>query len=479
MRRGSFVFPLVLILIGVLFLIDNLNPGFRVFSIVGKYWPFLLIGWGLLRSVELVAAYQQGRRLPQAGLNGGEWFLAIFLAFVGGGITGYNRLTEGTWANKVTMRGLDVFGEAYDFPLQGSINTTGANRILIDNLRGNTRIVAADTTEVQVTGRTTVRAFDEAQGKRASEDAKLEIVNEAGQIIIRTNQTKVSSDSRISADLDIIAPKGFAVECRGRYGDFDVTGFTGDIDVRSDNAGVRLEDIAGSARLDLGQSDIVRATNVKGNIDIKGRGSDLELENIDGAVTVLASYYGDLMFRNIAKQTRYESNNSNIVFEKIPGHVRFSRGDLTAIKVVGPIRIKSNSKDVRMSEFTNGADIDVHRGDVEIFPGSANFGRISVKTGNGDIELGLVEDAKLNIRANTNRGEIENDFSGVLTTEKDGRGARLQGSVGQGPEVVVSSNRGTIVIRKTTPGSPGWDEPDPVSPPKAPRAPTAPKVTQQ
>jgi DUF4097 and DUF4098 domain-containing protein YvlB len=364
--------------------------------------------------------------------------------------------------------------------VNGSADAAGANRIVIDNLRGNARVVAGDTTQVQVSGRTTIRAYEESAARQANEQIPLEVVVESGQVIVRTNQAKSSGSERISSDIDIVAPKGFSVECRGRYGDFDVSGFQGDVEIRSDNAGVRLEEIGGNVRMDLGRSDIVRATNVKGNIDIKGRGSDLELENIAGTVTVLASYYGDLQFRNIAKQMRYESNNSNVVFERIPGYVRFSRGDLTASRVSGPVRIASNSKDVRIGDFTGGLEIDVNRGDVEVFPGAEKLDRIQVKTGNGDIELGLLESSKLSLSARVDRGEIENDFADSLRVEKDGRGASLKGSIGQGPEVTLQSNRGTILIRKAAAGSPGWDDaPAPADPPAPPRAPRAPRVTNQ
>jgi DUF4097 and DUF4098 domain-containing protein YvlB len=477
MRRGSLVFPLILIVIGVLFLLNNFNPELRVFTFAGRYWPFLLIGWGALRAVEILASYQRGAALPQSGITGGEWFIAIFIALIGGGFASYSGFADGRWANRVTVRGLEVFGESFDFPLSATVPVTGASRMVVDNLRGNTRIVAGDVDQVQVTGRTTVRAYDESTAREINEKTQLEVVQEAGQIIVRTNQAKATSGERISSDLDIVAPKGFTIECRGRYGDFDVSGFTGDIDIRSDNAGVRLEEIGGGVRLDLGRSDIVRATNVKGNIDIKGRGSDLDLENIAGTVTVIASYYGDLQFRNIAKQMRYESNNSTVTFERIPGYVRFSRGDLTAARVAGPVRIKSNSKDVRLSELTGSLEVDVRRGDIEVFPGTTQFDRMNLRTGNGDIELGLVENSKLSIEAQVRRGEIRNDFADSLRIDKEDRGATLKGAVGQGPEVKLDSGRGSIVIRKAAAGSPDWDAkpgfswPDPPTPPRAPRAP--------
>lgn len=482
MRRGSLIAPLVLIAIGALFLINNLNPGLSVFATAGRYWPYILIGWGVLRALEILYTYQQGRRLPTAGLSGGEWFLAVFLAFVGMGITGYSGFRDGFFPGRITMRGLDMFGESFDYPLSASIPAGDAKRILIDNLRGNARIVGTDSAEVQVNGRTTVRAFDESDAKRVGEQAKLTLVSEGGQIVLRTNQAQVSNDQRISSDLDISVPKGFSVECRGRYGDFDISTVTGDVDVRSGNAGVRLEDIGGAVRIDLGRSDIVRAIRIKGSVDIKGRGSDLELDDVQGPVTVLAPYYGELQFRNIASQMRYESANSTILFERIPGYVRLSGGDLTATKVIGPARISSENKDVRISEFTNSLDIDVKRGDVELFPGTDKFGRISVTTRNGDIDFGLPAGTNMHLQATTDRGEIENDFDPALKEDRRDRGATLEGTPGAGPEVKLKSGRGTITIRKAMAGEHDWDTsetPREPRPTRAPRPPVPPRVTNQ
>ncbi len=50
MRRRSLVGPLLLVLIGALFLIGNLRPGWISLSTAVRYWPFLK---GNLRQVEL------------------------------------------------------------------------------------------------------------------------------------------------------------------------------------------------------------------------------------------------------------------------------------------------------------------------------------------------------------------------------------------------------------------------------------------
>ena len=106
---------------------------------------------------------------------------------------------------------------------------------------------------------------------------------EPGEIHIRTWQNRVSgSNRRISADLEIVVPKGATIEAHGRSGDFDISGVNGSIDVNSDNASVRLEDIGGDVVVEVRGSDILRAVKVKGSVELKGRGSDIDLQDIAG-----------------------------------------------------------------------------------------------------------------------------------------------------------------------------------------------------
>ena len=92
MRRGSIVAPVILILIGGVFLLNNLRPEFSVLDTLVNYWPFILIAWGLLRLAEiLISAASQPHPQPGSpagvshGLSGGEWLLIVFLCLLGSG----------------------------------------------------------------------------------------------------------------------------------------------------------------------------------------------------------------------------------------------------------------------------------------------------------------------------------------------------------------------------------------------------------
>ncbi len=472
MRRGSLAVPLVVILIGALFLINNLYPGFSAFDIVGRYWPFLLVGWGLFRIAEILYTYSRNKPLPLIGVTGGEWMLAVFLVIVGGGIWGVHRFSTHFPAGRVTMRGLEMFGEAFDYPVSASAPVGTAKRVVIENLRGNVRVVAGDVEEVKVAGRKTVRAFNEQDARQMSGRIPVEVLSQDGQVLVRTNQERATRDVRVSADLDITVPRAFTVECRGRYGDFDINGVLGDVDVNSDNAGVRVQDIGGNVRIDLRRSDIVRGVNIKGNVEIKGRGDDLELENVEGQAIILASYGGELQFRNMAKPVRYESATSNLSMERIPGYLQFTRGELTGDKIVGPVRITSRNKDIRLSDFSESLEVEVERGDIELRPGRVPIPKMQIRTRSGDIELAIPGEAALELDAVTDRGEIDNDFNSSLTADSSGRSASLKGKVGDGPRVALRSHGGRITIRKAAAGDAGWE----IEPSRAPKPPKPPRV---
>ena len=69
MRRHSLVGPLLLILIGALFLLRNIRPEWATFELIARYWPFLLIAWGVLRLVEILYWRISSKPLPARGLR--------------------------------------------------------------------------------------------------------------------------------------------------------------------------------------------------------------------------------------------------------------------------------------------------------------------------------------------------------------------------------------------------------------------------
>ncbi|MCC6340850.1 MAG: DUF4097 family beta strand repeat protein [Bryobacterales bacterium] len=463
MRPRSIAGPIILIAIGALFLLHNLWPEIAMFDIFLRYWPYLLIIWGAVRLVEVLVWAGTRRALPPAGVSGGEWTIVVLLC-VFGTLLFWGSKWAPSWNSDIRVRGLEIFGERYEFPVSATKEVGKDARVVLDLGRGNARIVGTDGGQITINGQKSINSYDQNEANKADQQTPLEIVSVGDQIVIRTNQDKLDGSRRMSNDLDISIPRSASIEGRGRYGDFDVRDLDGGVQVTSDNAGVRLENIGGAVKVDLRRSDIVRATKIKGPVSVKlstrGRaGEDLELDTIEGPVTVAGAFSGELNFRNLAKPLRFEGVTTELRVEKTPGFVKMALGNLTAENVQGPFHLTSGTRDVNVRDFTGNLEIQVDRGDLELRP-ARQSGRIDARTRNGEVDLVLPPGAKFDLNASTSRGEISNEYGAPLKLETVGRGASLRGSNG-GPPVTVTTDRGSITVRRAGTAEP----PAPPAPP--------------
>ena len=453
------VAPLLLIGIGVLFLLRNMYPELRLVDYLARYWPFLLIAWGVLRLGEILFWAATSQPLPARGISSGEWVMVFFLCFLGISLHVVRGFSPWWPGAGITVGGIDMFGESFEYPLSAQKPCSKAPRVVIESFRGNARITGGDVDEVKVTGNKTIRSLSQGGADRANQDSPFELAGDENRIAIRTNQDRVSGALRVSDDMEITVPKGAAIEAHGRSGDFDLTDIDGSVEITSDRAGVRLQDLGGDVRMDLRRSDLVRAVNVKGAVDLKGSGADLDFENIGGPVTIAGGYTGVVQFENLAKPLHFNGPYTDLNIEQLPGQVRMPLGDFTASNLIGPVHLSTNSRDVRIAGFTNSLEVSVEaRGDITLRPGKLPLARMEAHTRSGNIELSAPPEAKFDLTASTARGDATNDFGEPLRLESSGRGGRgaiLRGAVGGGgPTINLQTDRGQLVVRKASPNDP-------------------------
>jgi DUF4097 and DUF4098 domain-containing protein YvlB len=446
-RRRSLTGPLILILVGAAFLTRNLWQDIPMFQLISLYWPFILIAWGVLRLLEVLLEASRSKPLPSGGLSGGEVALIILLCIVGSGMYAADR--HGVHLAPFGTTSLEVFGEEYDYRTSAQKPVTGAVHVVFENLRGNVRVTGSDEKEIKVDEHKMVRAFNKGDADQADGQSPLEIVTDGDRVVVRTNQEKISHARRVSCDLEVSVPRTVAIEGRGTSGDYDVTDLAGAVDIASGNAGVRLTNIGGSAKVDLQRSDIVRAVDVKGDVNIEGRGSDIELENVSGQVTVSGSYSGTLQFKNLSKPLHLESRNTDLKVEKVPGAITMDLGEFTGTNLIGPVRLMTKSKDIHLEDFTQSLELETERGDIDLKPGKMPVAKINARSRSGNIDLELPESAKFELRATTNRGEAHNEYGSPLEMATEGQGATLKGKVGDGPVLTITTDRGAVTVKKS------------------------------
>jgi hypothetical protein len=342
-----------------------------------------------------------------------------------------------------------MFGESFDYPISRQQAIGSKSRILFDNVKGNIRVNGGDVSEIKISGRQTIRAYNKADADKASTQSSLEVTTQGDRVFVRANQEGVPAERQVSMDLEVTVPRGASIEGRGRSGDFDITDVGGGVQISSDNAGVRLNKIGGNAKVDVKRSDIVRAVDVNGTVEVTGRGNDLELENIQGTVSVNGAFSGNMEFKNLAKAFHFESRNTDLRLERLPGRITMDLAALSGVNMVGPITITTKSKDVKLEEFTQSLKLELERGDLELRPHNVPLAKIDARCRNvGNIELVLPSSAAFELVASTERGEVRNDYGGSVKMESEGRSQTMRTSGGGGPSIQVSTARGTVTVRK-------------------------------
>jgi hypothetical protein len=445
MRRRSLVGPFVLILVGAIFLLNNIHPNLNLFSLFAEYWPFLLIALGVMRLLEVLFFAAASKPAP-AGQGGGEILLVILLCIAG---TVFFQIHKHAPAMRIGRHTMELFGESFDYPVSQQKAIGEKSRIVFDNVRGNVRVSGGDVSEIRISGRKTIRAYNKGDADAANGQCPLEIIADGDRVIVRTNQERVSEDRRVTSDLDVTVPRGVAIEGRGRLGDFDISDIGGGVEIASDNAGVRLQKIGGDVKVDVKRSDLVRAVDVKGMIEVLGRGGDLEIENIGGPVSVNGAFAGNLEFKNLAKPLHFESRNTDLRVERLPGRISMDLAALTGVNLVGPITLTSNSKDIKIEEFTQSLQLDLDRGDIELRPHLLPLAKIDARCRNeGKIDLALPPQGTFELTASTGKGEARNDYGPAVNVETEGRSAKMKASIGDGAPIHISTARGTVTVRK-------------------------------
>jgi DUF4097 and DUF4098 domain-containing protein YvlB len=449
--RGSLTGPLILILVGAVFLIHSLSPNFQIGDLLALYWPYLLIAWGALQLLEVCFRFAADRPLPVNGVSGGGWLLVLFICLVGF-MASEARRTNSWWRMAGFERGMQALGEEHEFsidPIRLPI-AHKAPHLVLESFRGSAKISGVDEGGIIVSGHKAIRAFDEGEASQTNAQTPVELLIKGNDVIVRCHQDRARSRTTISTDLEITLPKGASLEATGNGGDFDVSGLGGDVDLSSENAGVRLQTVGGSVKIETRRSDLIRCTDVNGALDLRGHGTDVELAKINGQVTVNGSYTGSLSLRDLAKPVKVTNLRTEFDVQGAPGEIRLERGSLSMRNVIGPTRLNTRATDVTLEDFTNSLELNVDKGDVELRAGHLPLGRMSVRTQSGNIDLALPQSAGFALTASTQHGDIANEFGDALKESAQGRGARLEGTVGSGPDINLTTQRGKITVRKTS-----------------------------
>lgn len=442
--KRSMVAPVLLILVGVVLLWKNWTPGLSWWQWLARWWPMLLVVWGGLRALEILWWAYRRSAVPARGISGAGWTLAWLLVLAALPIQ--HIPAHISWAPAVRW-GLEAFGETYDYPLEGKQPCSPTDTVVVEHGAGDVEVLGTPgAQEVAVTGRLWVRALRPEQAQQTRDASQLELARQPGRVIVRLRRGMAPSWVQSGVDMTIRVPESVRLVVRGADGEYALRGLRGEAEVQAERASVRLEEV-GPSRIELRAGRSIWARNIHGTLEVRGRGHEVELENIDGLVTIDGNFTGQLWARRLPKGLSLTSRRTELRFAELTGECRMDWGELNAEGLAGPVRVKSQSRDVRLGDFRGDVEIALERGDVSLDVGPT-AARMNVTVESGDVELWLPPEAeKWVVDAEVAHGKVISEFGGWTVLEV-GEGARIAPQKSEPPRLRIRVDRGELVLHK-------------------------------
>jgi DUF4097 and DUF4098 domain-containing protein YvlB len=471
--------PVVLILMGVLFLLGTMGI-LEIHSLgrmFARFWPALLILWGLLKLMEYEQAKRAGQ--PAKGIGVGGIFLMFFLICAGLIATQASRVDWKNLGEHIQLgddEGLDEIFGGSTFNYSGEVNSplpAGADTLRINDDRGTVTVNVSDEKKIRVAWRKKVHAEKQQDADRYNGETWLNIVPSDKTLVLNAN-TQGAGDKGVTVDMDIYVPANMSLAITSGRGDVTVAGRTGTLEINHRKGEVNVNDQTGSVSLNLDGSS-ARLEHIKGDVTIQGKANEVDVEDVDGTMHLNGEFQESLRLVRISRTITFHSSRTEMEFARLDGRLDLDSGDLRADTLTGPMRLTTRSKDIALEGLSGDLRLEDSNGSVDV--AVRKPGNIQIDNRKGDVRVSIPPNTAIKVEARTKDGEIESDFSEVKVDSQE-HGASASGSIGtNGPRLAVNCDHGAIEIRKATGATAGPVTPlTPPNPGKALKALPAPKA---
>jgi DUF4097 and DUF4098 domain-containing protein YvlB len=462
----------VLIVVGIFFLLGNMGVlhWFTLGHWFARFWPMLIILWGVIKLMEYQQAQREGVR-PR-GIGAGGVFLLIVLIVAGLSATQASRVDWGEIRDQMHIEDSDfpLFGHSYSYDDQLQQAFPAGSSLRVNNTRGAVNVKPSEDGQIHVTVRKKVNAERQSDADKINTGAKPQITLSDGVVTLNAN-TEGAGDHSITVDLDVSVPRKASIVVSSRRGDVNIAGRDGDADIAGQHGDISVSDIKGKVNLNLAHGS-ARVSQVSGDVSMQGNGDDISVQDIKGALR-LSGEFDSIKLGKIVGEVSFKSARTDMEFSTLSGELDMDSGDMRASGVVGPFRLITRSKDIRMDGISGDVRLRDENGAVELR--MSKLGSMQVDNRNGDIQVYLPEKAAFQLDARARGGEVQSDFGELKVSNADDQGTAM-GTIGAtGPRLVLNNEHGTIGIRK---GSSLAEVAEPPRSPKMPKLPVPPKVPE-
>ena len=466
-RRGSIFWALTLIAVGAIFLWENFNPAVHPWQVIAKFWPILIIFWGVSKLIDYVQSRAHPETVPPPLFSASEVVLLVLILVLG---TLVSRIVLHPWQRWPGSMGVDVDDEGFAHMFMNTYTYTQTfshpahpqPRLVLVDRRGDVEVHGGDQATIDAVVKKTIWAPNEDDGQKLSNEVRIEIVEQAGRYLVQTNLDSLPDGGHnVRLDYTLRVPYGTATEITVEHGDAILEGLKAEQAVTARHGDAHVTNVEGLVRLTRG-SGMTEVRDLKGSLEVQGRGSDIDISGVTGTASIDGEFNGDMDFRGINQTLHFKSTRTDMTAQKLTGRLNMEVGSLELNGIDGPFEISTRQKDITLTDFKHSVKITDTNGDVDLRTSTPPTHPIEVGLKKGEIELSVPPASNFLIDAASPHGEVESDFSGPgLKIVKGGDNPTISGSVGKGgPAIRLNTEYGTIRLLRlgahpaTPPASP-------------------------
>lgn len=447
-HRRSIFGGLIIILIGVLLLVHQFHPEIGIGPFFERYWPLLLVLWGLALLVDYFFTPRLGGSHAPA-VAGSEVALVIVLLIVVGGLAGIDWVHRHNSNFDFDMD--NMFNQPYSWKTDLPATPMKASApVLITTARGNITINPTSGASLYVNVDKVAHAASEDEARKDADNVQVKITSTGGGYQVGSQLLNANSrDSSVQTNLNVRLPAQAVVTAQTSLGDIKLAGLQAPVTVASQSGDLEMHDITGDVTATVNHGD-TRIDAVKGNVRLDGHGGEVGVSNIGGDVTIQGDFYGPIRVHNVQNTTRYTSSRSNLTVGPLSGQMEMDSGDLTASDVNGSFTLTTANKDVTLDNISGRIDLTDRRGDISIHFAQPPRDDVRIADESGNIDITLPAHSNFVISAISRNGDIDNGFEEAgLKSSTSGETTVLSGTHGSGgPHITLSTTYGTISIHR-------------------------------
>jgi DUF4097 and DUF4098 domain-containing protein YvlB len=457
LRRSSILGPLVLITVGIVFLAVQTGhlQGYRLWEWYARFWPFLLVGAGVVMLLEW--AYDQHVQSDSAQpqyrrrVGGGVFAILVILAFTGVVLSGArpdgrSRLFNGLSINQDNWD--EFMGDKHESDQTLAQAFPAGAALVVNNPRGDVTISGtSDDNQIHVSVHKQVYTRSDSEA-----DAKAQRLSPNINVGGNNVTVSVPAIEGARADLTITLPATAATTVTANRGDVKITAIKAPVTITANHGDIELSAITGDITTRINNSGSnLSAHSVTGSLTVEGHSHDTTISDINGPLTLRGEFFGDAHFERIRGPLKFHTSRTDFQLARLDGQIDISSSAaLSTSEALGPLTLTTHSRNITLDRVAGDVSVTNRNGSVDV-TSAPPLSNVTVENRNGSVSVTVPEQSNFAYQFDATNGDIESDFPQVKSNSEDSRKNTVNGTVGKGgPLLRVTTSQGDVSLKKAS-----------------------------